>query len=78
MAEWKYVTRLGIQDRLARIMQILDENKVVQEILRQHRQRLAHLKRMDEWMNRHHAPGPEGPVDPPPKIEGLDGKGKVV
>jgi hypothetical protein len=77
MAEWKYVTRLGIQDRLDRIMQILKENDVVQKVLEQNRQRIEGLKRLNKALNKHHAPGPEGSVPPPRPIKGLEGKGEV-
>lgn len=77
MAEWKYVTRLGIQDRLDRIMKILNENQVVQKVIEQNRRRIEHLKKMQEWMNEHHSTGLDGP-EHPPAMEGFDGKTKVV
>lgn len=51
MAEWKFVRRLPIQDRIEKIIQILNENKVVQKVIEQNRQRIAYLKRMEEAKN---------------------------
>lgn len=51
MAEWKYVTRLGIQDRIEKILKILEENEVVQRVIEQNRRRIAHLKKMEKARN---------------------------
>jgi hypothetical protein len=78
MAEWKYVTRLGIQDRIEKLLRILQENDVVKKVLKQHRRRIEHLKKMQEWMNEHSPGASAEKPKAPPVVSGLEGKTKVV